>query len=173
MREPTQEPKNKRETADAEVMEVTTSDSNEPGRTLDQRLQEMRPADELDTKQEIADLERAIHGDVNVETTSPDERIFEQLNSGRPNETVVSTEIVTAGDRRIFVRYLTKESLGAYFGYQVGSHVAVRHDLPPRARNFVLQHELYHATDEASWGGWIGRELRANAGPALKDPIGA
>ena len=71
------------------------------------------------------------------------------------------------------MRYLTKESLGAYFGYQVGSHVAVRHDLPPRARNFVLQHELYHATDEASWGGWIGREIRANAAPALKDPIGA
>jgi len=58
------------------------------------------------------------------------------------------------------------------YGYGGGNSALVRQDLPPRVKKFVKAHELYHCRDKATWGGWVGREIRANSMCGLKDPIG-
>lgn len=50
--------------------------------------------------------------------------------------------------------------------------VFVRNDLPKKAAESVLQHELYHIQDEKKWLGALGRELRANFSTLIKNPIG-
>ena len=85
----------------------------------------------------------------------------------------VREDHITVADQSILVRYLAKESLRPAWGYGGNNVAAVRDDLPPTVKRFVLAHEIYHCTDKAKWGGWIGREIRANVIPALKDPIGA
>jgi hypothetical protein len=81
-------------------------------------------------------------------------------------------EIVVIRNQKIVVEFVSKESIYPAFGYGGGNEVAVREDLSPRVKRFVKSHELYHCIDKAEWGGWIGREIRANIIPGLKDPIG-
>ena len=68
---------------------------------------------------------------------------------------------------------LPKEVLQPALGIKIGNKAYVREDLPPRAKRFVSAHEQYHLTDEHTWGGVFGKELRANVIPAMKDPLGA
>lgn len=68
--------------------------------------------------------------------------------------------------------YVPREAIAPAFGYAHGTSTEVRDDLPPRVKQFVKSHELYHCQDTAKWGGWMGREIRANVVPGLKDPIG-
>lgn len=82
------------------------------------------------------------------------------------------TEVVTVRGQRYTVEYVPKEEIYPAFGYGGGDKAVVRQDLPPRVKNFVKAHELYHCRDQATWGGWLGREFRANLIPGLKDPIG-
>lgn len=70
------------------------------------------------------------------------------------------------------VEYVPKAEIYPAFGFSDGSTAKVREDLSPRIKNFVKAHELYHCQDKANWGGWVGREIRANVVPGLKDPIG-
>lgn len=85
----------------------------------------------------------------------------------------LKTEVVERAGVAITVHYVPKEVLHPAFGWASGGNeVWVRADLSPRVQRFVLAHELYHCTDRANWGGWIGRELRANLIPGLKDPLG-
>lgn len=70
------------------------------------------------------------------------------------------------------VIYVPKEETYPAFGYSSGSTAVVREDLSPRVKKFVEAHELYHCRDKFVWWGWIGREMRANIIPGLKDPIG-
>ncbi len=70
------------------------------------------------------------------------------------------------------VHYVPKEKIYPAFGYSQGNVAVVREDLPPRVKKFVEAHELYHCLDTATWGGWIGREIRANFFPGCRDPVG-
>jgi len=70
------------------------------------------------------------------------------------------------------VYYVPKEEIYPAFGFSYRNIAVVRQDLSPRVKKFVEAHELYHCIDTATWGGWIGRELRANFFPMCKDPIG-
>ena len=74
----------------------------------------------------------------------------------------------------IAVNYVPKQSLYPLFGLAwIGLDLAwVREDLSLHVKRFVLAHEIYHLTDEWTWGGWIGRELRANVMCGIKDPKG-
>ena len=81
-------------------------------------------------------------------------------------------KIVTIADKQYHVIYVPKIKIYPAFGNSYENVATVREDLPPRIRNFVEAHELYHCIDTATWGGWIGREVRANFFPGLKDPIG-
>ena len=81
-------------------------------------------------------------------------------------------ESVGEDANQYLVQYVPKEAIYPAFGYNGGGRAIIREDLPPRIKNFVQAHELYHLQDQATWGGWIGREVRANIVPGLKDPIG-
>ena len=82
------------------------------------------------------------------------------------------TEIEVINDQQYYVEYVPKEEIYPAYGYGGGNRAIVREDLSPRVKKFVKAHELYHCQDKATWGGWIGREIRANIVPGLKDPIG-
>lgn len=79
---------------------------------------------------------------------------------------------VYVGQKEIKVNFVPKDSLFPAFGTAFRDEVRVREDLSPRVKRFVLAHELYHAGDYAEWGGWIGKEVRANIVPAVSDPVG-
>jgi len=79
-------------------------------------------------------------------------------------------EEVVYGGKKYLVRYLSRDELGAEFGHAYGAdECVVREDLSPRVKNFVKHHELYHLRDTSNFGGWIGREIRANLIPGLKE----
>jgi len=80
--------------------------------------------------------------------------------------------IVYIGQKEIQVNFIPKDSIYPAFGLAFSNEVRVREDLSPRVKRFVLAHELYHTGDNAKWGGWIGREIRASIIPAMSDPIG-
>lgn len=82
------------------------------------------------------------------------------------------TEIEVINGQQYYVEYVPKEDLYPAFGYGGGNSAIVRQDLPPRVKKFVKAHELYHCQDKSNFGGWLGREIRANVIPGLKDPIG-
>lgn len=82
------------------------------------------------------------------------------------------TETVIIDSKEYTVRYVPKEEIYPAFGYSGGDTALVRQDLAPRVQKFVRAHELYHCQDEANWGGWLGKEIRANIMPGLRDPIG-
>jgi len=81
-------------------------------------------------------------------------------------------EIVRSDGKEYYVRYAPAEEMGPYFGYAGYNWAVVRKDLPARIKKFVRAHELYHCKDTKKWGGEVGREIRANLYPGLKDPIG-
>ncbi|OGZ96012.1 MAG: hypothetical protein A2847_00095 [Candidatus Sungbacteria bacterium RIFCSPHIGHO2_01_FULL_50_25] len=88
-------------------------------------------------------------------------------------------EVVVDGKTYI-VEYVEKSVIAPAFGYAVflaeGAGITgktiIRNDLSLRVRNFVRAHELYHLRDKATWGGWIGREIRANIASGFRDPLG-
>jgi len=82
------------------------------------------------------------------------------------------TEIEVINGQQYNVKYVPKEDIYPAYGYGGGNSAVVRQDLPPRVKNFVKAHELYHCQDKSNFGGWLGREIRANVIPGLKDPIG-
>jgi hypothetical protein len=81
-------------------------------------------------------------------------------------------ETIQSKGREFYVRYASAKEMGPYFGYADGDWAVVREDLPARIKKFVRAHELYHCADTKKWGGDLGREIRANLYPGLKDPIG-
>jgi hypothetical protein len=81
-------------------------------------------------------------------------------------------EIEVINGQQYHVEYVPKEDIYPAYGYGGGNIAVVRQDLPPRIKNFVKAHELYHCQDKSNFGGWLGREIRANVIPGLKDPIG-
>jgi|ERR1035437_3862101 hypothetical protein len=80
--------------------------------------------------------------------------------------------IVYIGQKEIQVNFVPKNSIYPAFGLAFSNEVRIREDLSPRVKRFVLAHELYHTGDNAKWGGWVGREVRANLVPAISDPAG-
>lgn len=70
------------------------------------------------------------------------------------------------------VHYVQKDVIAPAFGFAYKNHVVVREDLPPLVKDFVTKHELFHMHDSATWGGWIGREVRANVACGVRDPLG-
>lgn len=75
------------------------------------------------------------------------------------------------------IYFISKDKLGsifgrAYFEEGKGSFGEVREDLKPMIQKFVIEHELYHLTDESRVMGRLGMELRANFIPGIKNPIG-
>jgi hypothetical protein len=81
-------------------------------------------------------------------------------------------EIETIKGKQYAVEYVPKEDIYPAYGYGGGNSAVVRQDLPPRVKKFVKAHELYHCQDKSNFGGWLGREVRANVIPGLKDPVG-
>lgn len=96
----------------------------------------------------------------------------QQSQQERPSGPQNPTETVIIKNKLYTVEYVPKETIYPAFGYGGGDRAGVRQDLPPRVRKFVKAHELYHCTDQASWGGTLGSELRANLIPGLRDPVG-
>ncbi len=82
------------------------------------------------------------------------------------------TEIETIKGQQYTVEYVPKEDIYPAYGYGGGNSAVVRQDLPPQVKKFVKAHELYHCQDKSDFGGWLGREIRANVIPGLKDPVG-
>ena len=82
------------------------------------------------------------------------------------------TKIEVINGQQYHVEYVPKEDIYPAYGYGGGKSAVVRQDLPPRVKEFVKAHELYHCQDKSNFGGWLGREIRANVIPGLKDPIG-
>ncbi|MEK9180784.1 MAG: hypothetical protein AAB871_00950 [Patescibacteria group bacterium] len=74
--------------------------------------------------------------------------------------------------RQVRVKYVSKDWIYPAFGLAFLDTAEVRSDLNPRVKRFVRAHELYHLGDSAKWGGWIGREIRANVACGLVDPTG-
>lgn len=81
-------------------------------------------------------------------------------------------EIAQDDGRKLIVVYKPRAELYPAFGSASGEVAEVREDLSPKVRKFVKSHELYHLTDKAKWGGWLGREIRANVVCGAKDPVG-
>ncbi len=82
-------------------------------------------------------------------------------------------EIEIINGQQYQIEYVPKEDLYPAYGHCFGNNmVFVRQDLPPRVKRFVKAHELYHCQDKSNFGGWAGREIRANFFPGLKDPVG-
>lgn len=73
---------------------------------------------------------------------------------------------------QITVFFVQKEDIAPAFGYAQKNCVTVRDDLSPRVTRFVIAHEKFHVKDRSTWGGWWGREIRANIWCSAKDPIG-
>lgn len=96
----------------------------------------------------------------------------EQILSAEQPTTKNPTEIEVINGEPYHVEYVPKEDIYPAYGYGGGNSALVRQDLPPRVKKFVKAHELYHCRDKATWGGWVGREIRANSMCGLKDPIG-
>lgn len=126
-------------------------DSLKEGIKEDKKLEERRLAE---VRQKIKEL--------------PSENQLEPLKSNND----LKTEKVQIDNQEYTVEYVPKEKIYPSFGYAVGNSAKVREDLSPRVKRFVKAHELYHCRDKATWGGWIGREIRANIIPGLKDPLG-
>ncbi len=82
----------------------------------------------------------------------------------------IEVEVIN-GDEYI-VEYVPKEDIDPAFGYVRRNKIKIRQDLSPHVKRFVKAHELYHCKDKSTWGGKLGREIRANLIPGLKDPIG-
>ena len=82
------------------------------------------------------------------------------------------TEIEVINGQQYYVEYVPKEDIYPAYGYGGGNNATIRQDLPLRVKKFVKAHELYHCQDKSNFGGWLGREIRANVIPGLKDPIG-
>lgn len=70
------------------------------------------------------------------------------------------------------VEFVDKEAIAPAFGYAKNHTAFVRRDLRPAVKQFVLTHELYHLQDKAVWGGWLGKEIRANISATMKHPLG-
>ncbi len=75
------------------------------------------------------------------------------------------------------VYFVDKEILKPAFGRaylykNADCYAEVREDLHPIVQSFVIQHELYHLADKATWWGVFGMELRANVISGLKNPFG-
>ena len=105
------------------------------------------------------------------ETAVANQLNTQSLKSAEPAH-IENQQIVVRNGKQIKVQYVSKESIYPAYGYGDGDTATVREDLPKRVKNFVKEHELYHCTDQATWGGWLGKEIRANVMPGLKDPIG-
>jgi hypothetical protein len=105
-------------------------------------------------------------------------KIIQESTQNKPLEKIEGTkktnrqETIVIEGKKIFVEYVSKNSIYPAFGYGGGNKAIIREDLPPRISRFVTAHEIYHCTDKAKWGGWVGREIRANIIPGIKDPIG-
>jgi len=102
-------------------------------------------------------------------------QIHEKVRPSLPQEQPIlqnPTEIEIIDGQAYRVEYVPKEKIYPAYGYGGGKRAFVRQDLSSRVKNFVKAHELYHCRDRATWGGQLGRELRANMVPGLKDPLG-
>jgi hypothetical protein len=69
------------------------------------------------------------------------------------------------------ITYIPKQEIYPSFGvcYKDGT-IKIREDLPQSVKWFVLEHEIYHSTDKATY--WIWRELKANTHAAVMYPWG-
>jgi hypothetical protein len=59
-----------------------------------------------------------------------------------------------------------------FSGYTYKGEVYISEALRGRSKHYIIQHELYHIHDKKNWGGYFGKELRANIVCGLKNPIG-
>ncbi|MFA5029336.1 MAG: hypothetical protein WC518_01135 [Patescibacteria group bacterium] len=103
------------------------------------------------------------------------QQIQERTDSTPPQKQHIPqnpAEVVLINGQQYHVEYVPKEDIYPAYGYGGGNSATVRQDLSPRVKRFVKAHELYHCQDKATWGGWLGQEIRANIIPGLKDPIG-
>lgn len=100
------------------------------------------------------------------------ENTTKMLSENLTDKSFLNSEQLITGNKLFFVVYVPKKTISPCFGNARGNVIKVRADLSPRVKKFVKQHELYHCIDKATWGGWIGREIRANIIPGFKDPLG-
>ncbi len=164
-------------------MNESLSDHREDEQQVDSTIES---GNDRHRREELADMQqhrdRSEHERValqqrNVDSERADEirnrlETYAARSHARQPDTQATEEVVTVDGRSYTVRLVPKDHIAPAFGYSSGSTAIVREDLPPRVLNFVREHELYHCRDTATWGGWIGREIRANVVPGLKDPIG-
>jgi len=109
----------------------------------------------------IEEIRRQIQDEVSSSSSQQEEPI---------TQNPIEIEIVNG--EKYYIEYVPKEDIYPAYGYAVENTAVVRQDLPPRIKKFVKAHELYHCQDKSNFGGWLGREIRANVIPGLKDPIG-
>lgn len=95
-----------------------------------------------------------------------------KLTENTENIAQNTMETVNINKHNCHIKYVQKDEIYPAYGYTTGNNIAVRRDLSPRVKRFVRTHELYHCYDESQWGGWAGKEIRANIIPGFKDPVG-
>jgi hypothetical protein len=122
------------------------------------------------SESEINKIEEKDENQLQVIRNRLKEENFDQIKGKQ--EVDEDQEVINAKGREISVKYVPKDLIYPAFGYGGGDEVIVRNDLPPRVKKFVKSHELYHCKDDSNFGGWIGREIRANLIPGIKDPLG-
>lgn len=133
---------------------------------VENNTQEIPPAREPfeKTPEESAKIEETRH-QIQESTPTPPPQQEEPVS-------INLTEIEVIKGQQYHVEYVPKEDIYPAYGYGGGNSAVVRQDLPPRVKKFVKAHELYHCQDKSDFGGWLGREIRANVIPGLKDPVG-
>jgi hypothetical protein len=98
--------------------------------------------------------------------------IYSFFRDYKLKDTSFKDRIVYISQKKIQVNFVPKNSIYPAFGLAFSNEVKIREDLSPSVKRFVLAHELYHTGDNIKWGGWLGREFRANIVPAMSDPVG-
>ena len=70
------------------------------------------------------------------------------------------------------IKYLPGKQMYPSFGvcFKITKTIWINDDIPRAAKAFVLAHEIYHLTDNAT--NWIAREIKANIIAFLQHPWG-
>jgi hypothetical protein len=101
---------------------------------------------------------------------NPQERLIEALKHFMPFAGMPFDGAGTPLSIQVHDKFGTPECYGDWYAEPGTIHVYIYDKLPPEAKAFVLDHELFHAFDHET--NWIKRELRANLYAARHNPKG-
>lgn len=86
----------------------------------------------------------------------------------------VRREFIKNKEVSYWLNYMSESEMknACFSGYTYQGEVYISEALVGRTKMFIIQHELYHIYDKYNWGGYFGKEIRANIICGIKNPIG-